>query len=166
MLFRSYSGGSFTQGRMGWIGFQRRLMSDTWQVLAPTAFDRIANWAFNAMSSVGIPTDGLSGDWTPPKRELFDPQSETSSALNRMRAGLLPPQEAIRLDGYEPDEVLRLYAEWNKALDAAGVVLDSDPRKVSAAGLTQVRPPGSALPPTGEPPTEAAPPPAPAVGSP
>ena len=165
-LTGDYSGGSFTQGRMGWIGFQRRLMSDTWQVLAPTMFDRIAGWAFNAMGSVGIPTDGLTADWTPPKRELFDPQSETSSTLSRVRAGLLPPQEAIRAEGYEPDDVIKLWKEWMKLLDEAGIVLDSDPRKVSAAGLTQVRPMGSTLPPTGEPPAEAAPPPAPAVGSP
>jgi lambda family phage portal protein len=165
-LTGDYSGGSFTQGRMGWIGFQRRLQSETWQVLAPMLFDRIAGWAFDAMSAVGIATDGLSADWTPPKRELYDPQSETSSTLSRVRAGLLPPQEAIRLDGYEPDEVLKLYAEWNQQLDAAGVVLDSDPRKVSAAGLTQARPVGSALPPTGEPPTEPAPPPAPAAARP
>jgi lambda family phage portal protein len=162
-LTGDYSGGSYTQGRMGWIGFQRRLMSDTWQILAPTVFDRIWSWWASQASTVGIATDGLSADWTPPRRELYDPQSETSSALSRMRAGLLPPQEAIRLDGYEPDEVLRLYSEWNQQLDAAGVVLDSDPRKVSATGLTQARPIGSTMPPTGEPPMEAEPSPAPAA---
>ena len=162
-LTGDYSGGSFTQGRMGWIGFQRRLQSDTWQILAPMTFDRIAGWAFNAMSAVGIPTDGLSADWTPPRRELFDPQSETNSTISRVRAGLLPPQEAIRADGYEPDEVIRLIGEWNKLLDAAGIVLDTDPRKVSAAGLTQARPLGSTMPPVGEPPDVAEKPPAPAA---
>jgi lambda family phage portal protein len=162
-LTGDYSGGSFTQGRMGWIGFQRRLQSDTWQILAPMAFDRVAEWAFNAMSAVGIATDGLSADWTPPRRELFDPQSETNSTISRVRAGLLPPQEAIRADGYEPDEVIRLIGEWNKLLDAAGIVLDTDPRKVSAAGLTQARPLGSTMPPVGEPPAEAEQPPAPAA---
>ena len=78
-LTGDYSGGSFTQGRMGWIGFQRRLQSDTWQVLAPTVFDRIWTWWATQASAAGIPTTGLSADWTPPKRELFDPQSETSS---------------------------------------------------------------------------------------
>ena len=162
-LTGDYSGGSFTQGRMGWIGFQRRLQSDTWQILAPMAFDRIAGWAFNAMGAMGIPTDGLTADWTPPRRELFDPQSETNSTISRVRAGLLPPQEAIRADGYEPDEVIRLIGEWNKLLDAAGIVLDTDPRKVSAAGLTQARPLGSTMPPVGEPPAEAEQPPAPAA---
>jgi lambda family phage portal protein len=162
-LTGDYSGGSFTQGRMGWIGFQRRLMSDTWQVLEPMVFDRVAEWAFTAMAAVGIATDGITADWTPPRRELYDPQSETNSTIARVRAGLLPPQEAIRADGYEPDEVIRLWTEWMALLDAAGIVLDTDPRKVSAAGLTQVRPLGSTMPPTGEPPTEAEQPPAPAA---
>jgi hypothetical protein len=148
---------------MGWIGFQRRLQSDTWQVLAPMLFDRIWSWWSTKASSVGIPTEGLSADWTPPRRELFDPQSETSSTISRVRAGLLPPQEAIRADGYEPDEVLRQFGEWNALLDAAGIVLDTDPRKVSAAGLTQARPLGSTMPPTGEPPDVAEKPPAPAA---
>ena len=161
-LTGDYSGGSYTQGRLGWIGFQRRLMSDTWQVLAPIVFDRVWEAWATAASSVGIATDGLSADWTPPRRELYDPQSETSSTISRVRAGLLAPQEAIRADGFEPDEVLRQLAEWNSQLDAAGIVLDTDPRKVSAAGLTQVRPLGSVQPPTGEPPTEAEAPPAPA----
>jgi hypothetical protein len=55
--------------------------------------------------------------------------------------------------------VIALYVEWNRLLDAGKVVLDTDPRKVSAAGLTQVRPMGSELPPAGEPPDEATPPP-------
>lgn len=159
-LTGDYSGGSFTQGRMGWIGFQRRLQSDTWQVLAPMVFDRIWEWWAAKASTVGVATDGLSADWTPPRRELYDPQSETSSTISRVRAGLLPPQEAIRADGYEPDEVLRQLQEWNGLLDAAGIVLDTDPRKVSAAGLTQARPLGSTMPPTGEPPAEAEQPPA------
>jgi lambda family phage portal protein len=162
-LTGDYSGGSFTQGRMGWIGFQRRLKSDTWQELEPTVFRQVARWFFTAASAAGINTDGLTGDWTPPKRELFDPQSETSSTRDRIRSGLLPPQEAIRAEGYEPEDVIELWREWMALLDEAGITLDIDPRKVSAAGLTQGRPAGTALPPTGAPPTEALPPPAPAA---
>jgi capsid protein len=116
-------------------------------------------------AAVGIATDGMGADWTPPRRELFDPQSETNSTISRVRAGLLPPQEAIRADGYEPGEVLRQIEEWNGLLDAAGIVLDSDPRKVSAAGLTQARPTGqSSMPPVGKPPLEAEPAPVAAPG--
>jgi lambda family phage portal protein len=161
-LTGDYSGGSFTQGRMGWIGFQRRLKSDTWQSLEPTVFRRIHQWWFLAASSAGVSADGLVGDWTPPKRELFDPQSETSSTRDRIRSGLLPPQEAIRAEGYEPEDVIELWVEWMQLMDKAGITLDTDPRKVSAAGLTQGRPAGTALPPSGAPPLEAEPPPPPA----
>jgi capsid protein len=163
-LTGDYTGGSFTQGRMGWIGFQRRLKADTWQTLEPTVFRRVWQWAATAMSVVGTNTDGLVGDWTPPKRELFDPQSEVQSIRDRIRCGLLPPQEAIRAEGYEPEDVIKLWQEWMVLLDAAGITLDIDPRKVSAAGLTQGRPAGTVLPPVGAPPLEATP--LPAAGAP
>jgi lambda family phage portal protein len=163
-LTGDYSGGSFTQGRMGWIGFQRRLKSDTWQELEPTVFRRVAQWFFTASSAAGINTDGLVGDWTPPKRELFDPQSEITSTRDLIRCGLLPPQEGIRAAGFEPEDVIELWREWMKMMDDAGITLDIDPRKVSAAGLTQGRPAGTVLPPSGAPPMDAVP--APAAGAP
>jgi lambda family phage portal protein len=162
-LTGDYTGGSFTQGRMGWIGFQRRLKAETWQTLEPTVFRRVWQWAATAMSVVGTNTDGLVGDWTPPKRELFDPQSEITSIRDRIRSGLLPPQEAIRAEGYEPEDVILLWQEWMVLMDEAGITLDIDPRKVSAAGLTQGRPAGTALPPTGAPPLQMVP--APAAGA-
>jgi lambda family phage portal protein len=162
-LTGDYSGGSFTQGRLGWIGFQRRLKSDTWQELEPTVFRQVAKWFFATASVGGVNTDGLMADWTPPKRELFDPQSETSSTRDRIRSGLLPPQEAIRAEGYEPEDLIELWQEWIAMMDEAGITLDTDPRKVSAAGLTQGRPAGTVLPPTGAPPQEMVP--APAAGA-
>jgi lambda family phage portal protein len=162
-LTGDYSSGSFSQERMGWIGFQRRLQADTWQILEPVVFRQVWRWFQTAASVTGVPTDGLVGDWTPPKRELFDPQSETSSTRDRIRGGLLPPLDAIRAEGYEPLDLIEQWKEWVKMLDEAGITLDTDPRKVSAAGLTQVRPLGSLLPPTGAPPEAAVKPPAPAA---
>jgi lambda family phage portal protein len=164
-LTGDYSSGSFSQERMGWIGFQRRLQADTWQILEPVVFRRVWEWFQMAASVVGVPTEGLNGDWTPPKRELFDPQSETSSTRDRIRGGLMPPLEAIRAEGYEPADLIEQWKEWMQMLDEAGITLDTDPRKVSAAGLTQGRPAGTMLPPTGEPPTKATQPAAPAAAA-
>ena len=158
-LTGDYSGTNFSTGRLGWLEFQRRLSGDTWQTLAPMMFDRIWSWWSVAASSVGMATDGLTADWTPPRREQYDPNNETRAKIARIRAGLMSPQEGIREDGHEPDDVLSQFVEWNAALDAGGIVLDTDPRKVSAAGLTQARPIGSMQPPTGEPPMEAEAPP-------
>jgi lambda family phage portal protein len=166
LLTGDFQGTNFSAGRLGWQSFNKQVVSEQWQLLAPTCFNRVAAWWFRAASIAGIPTDGLTADWTPPPPQAYDPAADTKAIIQKMRAGLLPPQEAIRMEGLEPEDVIALYVEWNRLLDAGKVVLDTDPRKVSAAGLTQARPIGSELPPTGEPPDEATPPPAPAGGQP
>lgn len=50
----------------------------------------------------------------------------------------MPAQCAKR--GYDPKKVLAEYAECLALADRLGLVLDSDPHKVSQAGLTQPRP--------------------------
>jgi lambda family phage portal protein len=162
LLTGDFQGTNFSAGRLGWQSFNKRTTAEQWQLLAPMVFSPIATWWFKAASIAGIPTDGLTADWTPPPPQSYDPAADTKAIISKMRSGLLPPQEAIRMEGLEPEDVIALYQEWNRMLDAALVVLDTDPRKVSAAGLTQARPIGSELPPTGEPPDQATPPPAPA----
>lgn len=160
ILTGDFQGTNFSAGRLGWQSFNRQILSETWQVLAPGLFDRVWRWWSDAASSAGVlSTDGLTADWTPPPPQPYDPAADTRATISMMRAGLKPPQEAIREQGLEPDDVLQQYLEWNTAMDAAGIVLDTDPRKVSAQGLTQARPVGTVLPPAGEPPLEAEPPP-------
>jgi capsid protein len=159
LLTGDFQGTNFSAGRLGWQSFNKQTTCEQWQVLAPTVFNRVWGWWARQASIAGIPTDGLTADWTPPPPQAYDPAADTKAIIQKMRAGLLPPQEAIRMEGLEPEDVIALYVEWNRLLDAGKVVLDTDPRKVSAAGLTQARPIGSDLPPAGEPPDEAAPPP-------
>ena len=161
LLTGDFQGTNFSAGRLGWQSFNKQTVCEQWQLLAPNVFDRIAGMWFRQASIAGIQTDGLTADWTPPPPQAYDPAADTKAIIQKMRAGLLPPQEAIRMEGLEPEDVIALFIEWNRMLDAAGIVLDTDPRKVSAAGLTQARPLGSELPPTGEPPAEAITPPAP-----
>jgi lambda family phage portal protein len=166
LLTGDFQGTNFSAGRLGWQSFNKQTVCDQWQVLEPVCFNRVAGWWFRAASIAGISTDGLTSDWTPPPPQSYDPAADTKAIIQKMRAGLLPPQEAIRMEGLEPEDVIALYVEWNRMLDAGELVLDTDPRKVSAAGLTQARPLGSTMPPVGEPPGEATPPPAPAGGQP
>jgi capsid protein len=49
--------------------------------------------------------------------------------------------QAIRERGGDPESHLQEIADGNKRLDELGIVLDSDARRVSAAGLAQ--PPGT-----------------------
>ena len=45
--------------------------------------------------------------------------------------------EAIARQGRNPDAVLAEIASMNTKLDAAGIVLDSDPRRVTKTGSAQ-----------------------------
>lgn len=164
LLTGDFQGTNFSAGRLGWQSFNKRVVAEQWQLLAPMMFTPIAGWWFRSASLAGIPTDGLTADWTPPPPQAYDPAADTKAMIEKMRAGLLPPQEAIRMEGLEPEDVIALYIEWNRLLDEGKLVLDTDPRKVSAAGLTQGRPAGTDLPPAGAPPDEATAPPAPAGG--
>lgn len=158
LLTGDFAGTNFSAGRLGWQSFNKQTVCEQWQLVAP-AMNRIWEWWARMASITGIPTDGLSADWTPPPPQAYDPAADTKATISKVRAGLKPPQEAIREEGLEPEDVVEQYREWNQMVDRAGVVLDTDPRKVSQQGLTQVRPVGNELPPTGEPPVEPTPPP-------
>lgn len=146
---------NFSSARLGWLEFQRNIEAWRWQMLVPQMLNPIWSWFVSAAGVASVRMDGIVVQWTPPKREQIDPTTEIKAKILETRAGLMSMPEAIRENGYEPDVVLQEIAEFNQMADALGVILDTDPRKVSSAGLTQARPVGSVYPPTGEPPEEA-----------
>jgi capsid protein len=54
-----------------------------------------------------------------------------------MRSGTMTLAQAIARQGHNPDAVLAEIAAMNAKLDALGLVLDSDPRKVTKTGVLQ-----------------------------
>ena len=58
------------------------------------------------------------------------------------------PAQQIARRGYDPDEVLAEWAGFAAKADTAGLVFDSDPRRVTKGGLVQTNDPTS--PPAGE----------------
>lgn len=130
-----YSGVNFTSGRMGQIKFHRNLDAWQWNMFIPQFCAGIGRWFLDAGLLAGLPVDGARHRWTPPRRELTDNTREIPSIIKAWRAGLEPPQEALRAMGYsDPVAVLDQYAEWNKELDSRGITLDTDPRKMSGSG--------------------------------
>lgn len=130
-----YSGVNFTSGRMGQIKFHRNLDAWQWNMFIPQFCEGIGRWFLDAGLMAGLPVDGARHRWTPPRRELTDSTREIPAIIKAWRAGLEPPQEALRAMGYSnPVGVLDQYAEWNKELDSRGIVLDTDPRKMSGSG--------------------------------
>ncbi len=54
-----------------------------------------------------------------------------------MRAGFVPQPEAAGAFGYDFRSAVEMIREANAALDAAGISLDTDPRRVAKSGGAQ-----------------------------
>lgn len=135
---------NFSSGRMGWLEFQRSLAAWQWDMFIPQFCDSAARWFLQAAEMIGEDVRGAAFEWTPPGREMIDPATEISSTRDAIRAGLDTISAAAKRRGVDPDKFLAEFKADMDKLDELGLVLDSDPRKVSAAGLMQARPAGAA----------------------
>lgn len=137
---------NFSSGRMGNIEFAKNIDAWRWTMLIPSALTRIAEWFAEAAAvEVGTPKK-VKSEWAAPPREMIDPSREVPAITARLRSGQQTLPQYWREAGMNPELVMQEIADTNARLTALGIVLDSDPRNVSQAGLTQARPAGSIIP--------------------
>jgi capsid protein len=70
-------------------------------------------------------------------------QKDAMANLLSIRSGTMTLAEVIARQGRNPDAVLAEIAATNAKLDALGLVLDSDPRRVTKTGSAQTSDPAS-----------------------
>jgi capsid protein len=63
--------------------------------------------------------------------QMTDPQREVDAMVRAIRAGLMSREMAVASLGYDLAEVDAQIAAGNDLADNAGIVLDSDPRRVT-----------------------------------
>lgn len=129
VLTGDYSQVNFSSGRMGWLEFQRSIDQWRWTLFVPKVLEPILDWFSEIAELTGISTEGLSHEWTAPRREMIDPLKEVNATILEVKAGLLSMPEAIKERGYDPNTQVDEMKAWNAKLDAAKITLDSDPRK-------------------------------------
>lgn len=139
LVFGDLMNVNFSSGRLGFTEFSRRVEVWQYQIFVPMLCERVGEWFVRYAGLMGV--QGPAPVWTAPRRQMLDPGSDTDAVKNQVRSGLLTPFDALRQQGYsDPAGVMRAYADDWAAIDALGLVFDSDPRKVAApggAGLTQ-----------------------------
>ena len=138
---------SFLSGRLGWLAFYRNI--DAWRanMLVPMLCQPVFRW-FNEYAEINMAASGaadpqLMASWTPPDRDLLDPDKEIGALRDEMRLGALPWGEMVRMRGRDPDKVLADFKRWNKMFDDDELVFDGDPRRVSRAGNTNAANPAA-----------------------
>jgi len=128
---------NYTSYRAGHVRHWRMIDMVRWQTVIPVLCDRVWNWFAEAALIAGTLTENdLRGGvvWTPPRRESVDPDKDTRAQQRAIRNGILLWEDAVAENGGDPAAQLAAIQRTNERLDAAGVVLDCDPRKVTMTG--------------------------------
>ena len=119
--------------------FHRRVFSE-WLDLAVLS---------NALSLPGYeqqPERFKAARWMPRGWSWVDPAKEVQAYKDAVRCGFKTLAEVVAEQGGDLDEVFLQLERERMLAETHGLVLDIDPGKVSNAGLTQARAPGSIIP--------------------
>lgn len=137
-LTGDFSQVNFSSARMGRIAHMGRVRAWQHQMLIPQACAGVWSWFVQALaiSSGGVP---MGAEWTATPLPMIEPDKEILGLTRAVRGGFMTFSGALREQGIDPESHWAEYAEDLKRLDALKIVLDSDVRKVSQAGLTQER---------------------------
>jgi lambda family phage portal protein len=140
-LTGDYSQVNFSSARMSRLAFWANVLDWRWQMVIPIMCNGVWAWAMEAAQIAGeIPAGDLpTADWTAPPMTMIEPDKEGLAYQRLVRTGAMTPSEMVREQGGDPEAHWEEYAADLKKLDALGIQLDSDVRKVSQAGLTQQR---------------------------
>lgn len=133
---------SFSAARMSRLAHQPDVDDSRWRIMIPGFCDPAWGWAMEAAAIAGLlrSPERPEVSWTPPPLPFIDPASEGLAIMRNVRAGITTMPEELRARGLDPLEALAEMKAWNALLDEAGVVLDSDPRRMTQAGQAQTAP--------------------------
>jgi lambda family phage portal protein len=131
-----YSNVNFSSARMARLEHYDNVYDWRWLLLIPQFCDPVWRWAMDAAAIMGLEQPPAAA-WTAPPMPMIEPDKEGLAYARNVRIGAITWAEMVRERGYDPDTVLEEIKTWNQKLDDAGVVLDSDPRKLTQAGQLQ-----------------------------
>jgi lambda family phage portal protein len=133
---------NYSGDRSGLIEFRRLVTALQWQLFIPAFCEPVWTWFCEAAWMAGlIESPEIPVEWETPRFEWVDPYKDGLAELLAVRAGLRTLPEALGQRGRNLDDVIEEIKATNAKLDAAGIVLDSDPRKITSAGALQSLPP-------------------------
>ena len=132
---------SYSSARVGLIEFRKYIDALQWQFVHMFCRPVFQRWVELEVlrGALPLPENGVQQyvrnvSWAPPAMQMTDPQREVDAMVRAIRAGLMSREMAVASLGYDLAEVDAQIAAGNTAADAAGIVLDSDPRRVTQQG--------------------------------
>jgi lambda family phage portal protein len=136
-LTGDYSKVNFSSARMARLAHWANVHDWRWNMLVPQLCNGVWGWAMEAASIAGLIRETPRAEWTPPPMPMLEPDKEGLAYARLVRTGSMTHDEMVREQGGDPETHWAEYAEGLKRLDQLGIVLDSDARKTTSAGLLQ-----------------------------
>jgi lambda family phage portal protein len=139
-------GVNYSSIRAGMLEFRRRIESLQHAVFVSQLCRPVWDaWLQAALQSGALPVEGYASvpddfhrsRWVPQGWRWIDPAKEIAATIHAVRAGVTTRSQAIRESGQDPEMVDREIASDNERADDLGLVLDTDPRKVTKVGMLQ-----------------------------
>ncbi len=129
---------NFSSARVGIVEFRRFCSVVQWQIVIQMLLEPWWAWFCEAAYLAGkIDAPYIPVEWSPPKWQAIEPYKDAMADLITIRTGARSWHDVVAERGRNPDDVLAEIADFNAKVDAMGITLDSDPRRVSLKGLLQ-----------------------------
>ncbi|KKK96483.1 hypothetical protein LCGC14_2662320, partial [marine sediment metagenome] len=132
-----YSQVNFSSARMARLSHWQNVYKWRWKTLIPQLCDGVWAWVMEMAAGLEGWTEVPTAQWAAPPMPMLEPDKEGLAITRLVRSGALTFPEAVRQQGNDPEAHMDEIAESNKQLDARNIILDSDPRRTSVAGLYQ-----------------------------
>ena len=137
LLTQNYTDVNFSSARMGMLSFWKDVKKWRTNFYYTQFLNEVCDEFLKMCILLGYDPTGVVYEHTPAKQEMIDPTKEVPAKIKEVRGGLTSLTTAVEEFGRDPDLHFKQIAEDNKKLDALGLVLDSDPRRVNISGKAQ-----------------------------
>lgn len=131
---------NYSSLRAGKIEMRRLIEQVQYQMIVPMFCRPIWRKFIEMSITTGLLRGSVNDypcEWIAPAHEAIDPVKDLNADIMAVRSGRMTMRQFIAAWGNDPDTHLEQIAESNALLDSLGLVLDTDPRRVSSAGQVQ-----------------------------
>lgn len=129
---------NFSSARVAIQEFRRLCGVIQYLCIVPMMLDRVWKWFCEAAYLAGlIPKADVPVEWVMPMFASVNPIDDVNADILEVRAGFVPLTVKIAERGYDPEWVFGEIDRIKGILDEMGIVLDTDPEKVSKGGQSQ-----------------------------
>ncbi len=139
-LASDLSSTSFSSIKAGWVEYKVMIGAVQQHIVIPAWCRPVRGWFIEgAIASGALPEheSGYPAKWTPPAFVSIDRLADAQADKVELRGGLVTLPTVVARRGGDFDVHVAEIVRSNAALDEAEIVLDSDARRVSNAGIEQ-----------------------------